>query len=118
MGAALAAKTLRLSAQLVTDAEAAAARADQLRTRALELAEADAESVRAMLSSVGDAVADPSAVPAEIGEVAKEVAEIADQLAEQGKPRLQADAAAVGHLAAAARAMTEAIVESNAGESG
>lgn len=115
MGAALAAKTARLSHQSVADAAAVSDAAVKLRTRALALAEADAEVVRATLSSVGDAVADPSAVPVEIGEVAEAVAEIADQLAGRGNPRLHADAVAAGHLAAAARAMVQAIVESNTG---
>ena len=117
LGAALAAKTARLSRRQLGDAGAdeRAAAAEALRDRALALADADAAGVRAMLTSGADAPADPSAVPAQIGEVAAAVGRLADLLVEQGNPRLHADAAGAGHLAATARAVIDAILRSNQG---
>src|SRR5699024_6148850 len=97
-----------------SDLERAAA-AEALRDRAITLAEADAAGVRAMLTSGADAPADPSAVPAQIGEVAAAVGRLADLLVEQGNPRLHADAAGAGQLAAAAGASIDAILRSNQG---
>lgn len=115
VAAALVAKTARLSGGQLADAAARAEAADELRERALALADADAAGVRAMLTSGADAPADPSAVPAEIGEVAAAVGRLAAPLVEQGNPRLHADAVAAGQLAAAAGASIDAILRSNAG---
>lgn len=122
VAAALVAKTARLSRRQLGDADAdadeRAAAAEALRDRALTLAEDDAAGVRAMLTSGADAPADPSAVPAHIGEVAAAVGRLADLLVEQGNPRLHADAVAAGQLAAAAGASIEAILRSNARPAG
>lgn len=118
VAAALVAKTARLSGRQLSDAAARAEAADELRDRALTLADADAAGVRAMLTSGADAPADPSAVPAQIGEVAAAVGRLAAPLVEQGNPRLQADAVAARQLAAAAGACIEAILRSNAGPPG
>lgn len=116
--AALVAKTARLSGRQLGDAEERAAAADALRERAHALADADARGVRAMLTAAPDAPADPSAIPREIGEVADAVGRLAADLAAHANPRLRADAAAAGHLAAAARAVIDGIVRSNAAEPG
>ena len=115
LAAALGAKAARLSGRQLPDADQHAAAADDLRDRALALAEADAAGVRAMLTSAPDSPADPSTTPREIGEVADAVGLLAATLATRGNPRLHADAAAAGHLATAARAGIDAILRSNRG---
>ncbi|HEX2175027.1 MAG TPA: cyclodeaminase/cyclohydrolase family protein [Nocardioidaceae bacterium] len=128
LAAALAAKGARLSGRYLDDADRLVVRADELRTRALRLAEADADAIAAMGAAVRpasedaphdstarDTVDDAIAVPREIGVLAAEVGELAVRLGEQGNPRLQADAAAAGHLADAAARTAAAIVRSNEG---
>lgn len=112
LGAALAGMTARLSREL-DGADRLAEHADTLRARALELAEADAAAVGAMLSGSSPDRPDPNDVPRAIGDVADELAGLAADLARDGNPRLHADAVAAGHLATAARAMVDGIIRSN-----
>ena len=130
LGAALVGKAARLSHRQMDDAADLATRADELRVRALRLAEEDARAVADMSarvrpasedshvradSTAGDAVGDAIAVPREIGEVAETIAALARRLDEHGNPRLRADAVAAHRLADAARQSAAAIVRSNEG---
>lgn len=130
LGAALVGKAARLSGRHMDDAEQLAAEADDLRARALRLAEEDARAVANMSarvrpaseeakvpadSTAGDTVDDAIAVPREIGEVAGTIAALARKLDAHGNPRLRADAVAAHRLADAAQQSADAIVRSNEG---
>ncbi|WP_157683411.1 cyclodeaminase/cyclohydrolase family protein [Microlunatus soli] len=131
LAAALTGKVARLSHRQLADAEGLAERADRLRERAVELADADAAAVVAMItgrgpevdagaSAAGGAGTESGArdaavvVPEEIGELAAELADLAKHLAVQGNPRLRADAVAAVRLAESARAIVHEIQRSNA----
>jgi methenyltetrahydrofolate cyclohydrolase len=112
IAAALIGKTARLSARHLAEAGELAREADDLRRRALGLAQADAEVVAAM-TTAGTPAPDAIDVPTEIGEVATRVQHLASHLGERGNPRLHADAEAAHHLAEATVRATRAIVRSN-----
>lgn len=113
IAAALLTKTARLSRQQLPGAQDLARTAEHLRERALELAQADADAVQALLTG-GSGPADPSAIPQRIGDLARELADLATRICADGKESLRADAAAAGHLARAAEETVGAIVASNA----
>ncbi|MHA6620734.1 cyclodeaminase/cyclohydrolase family protein [Pseudonocardia sp. DLS-67] len=113
-------------------AERAAERADELRSLAAPLADADAAAYGGFLAAVrlprdepGRAAAvrrareDAIAVPVAIAGVAGEVAELAADLVRNGNPQLRGDAAAAVHLAAAAAATAAELIAANVkGEQG
>lgn len=115
LAAALIGKIARLSTRRLPDARELAERADRLRGRAVELADADAAAVVAMLARP-DAEADPDAiaVPEEIGDLATELGTSARHLAATVNPWLRADALAAQQLAESAVAIIHEIRRSNA----
>jgi formiminotetrahydrofolate cyclodeaminase len=119
LGAALAGMAAQFAGR-----EEDAARADALRARALELAEADQSSWAPVLEAqrrpAGDpqreaavqaALAQASETPLAIAEAAAEVAALARVLAGAGKPALQGDALAGADLAAGACRAAARLVE-------
>jgi formiminotetrahydrofolate cyclodeaminase len=109
-----------------SDAGPVAAEADDLRTSAAPLADADAVAYRAYLTAtrlprddpdrseaVAAARADTIAVPAEIGRLAGAVAGLAAGLVRDGNPNLRSDAVAAVHLAAAAADTAAELVAAN-----
>jgi len=107
---------------------AIAARADESRARALELAIADAAAYTAVIrarrlpadkdpalrvEALAAAMADAVAVPREIAALASEVALIAKNLATGGNPHLRGDAVTARLLAEAAAAAAGQLVEIN-----
>jgi formiminotetrahydrofolate cyclodeaminase len=94
-----------------------AARAEELRKRALPLAREDAESYRRVISAyrlprdedperrereIREALSGAAGVPLEVTEVGAEAAELAARLARSGNPNLKGDAVAAALLAEAA----------------
>jgi methenyltetrahydrofolate cyclohydrolase len=109
-----------------SDAGAVAAEADDLRTSAAPLADADAAAYGAFLEATrrprddpgrSEAVAaarkDAIGVPAEIGRLAGAVAGLAAGLVRDGNPNLRSDAVAAVHLAAAAADTAAELVSAN-----
>jgi formiminotetrahydrofolate cyclodeaminase len=103
-----------------------AAEADDLRTRAAPLADADAAAYGAFMEATrlpkddparADAVAaarkNAIGVPAEIGRIAGAVADLAAGLVRDGNPNLRSDAVAAVHLAAAAADTAAELVSAN-----
>jgi formiminotetrahydrofolate cyclodeaminase len=110
LGAALAAMAARFAGR-----EDDAARADHLRARALDLADADAAGYAPVLAALSLPREDPerearlhaalgraAEVPLALTETAAEVAELARRLAAEGKSSLRGDALTGADLAAAA----------------
>ena len=113
MAAALVAKTARLSHRQLPDGAEVATSAQKLRERALDLAQADAAGVRAMITGE-DPPDDPSAIPQQIGAIARQVSDLATDVHTRGKASLRADAKAALNLARAAIDTIAAILASNA----
>lgn len=111
---------------------AVADRADELRSLAAPLADADAAAYGGFLAAtrrprdepgraeaVRRAREDTIAVPVVIVDVAGEVADLAADLVRNGNPHLRGDAAAAVHLAAAAAATAAELIAANVkGEQG
>jgi formiminotetrahydrofolate cyclodeaminase len=112
MAAALLAKTAGLSGGYTDDADRLVEQAEHLRGRALDLAEADARAVAAMVHRPR-ASDDAVAVPGRIGALAGEVLVLAEHVAEHANPRLRADVEAARHLARAAQRTAAAIAHAN-----
>jgi formiminotetrahydrofolate cyclodeaminase len=102
------------------------ARAGQLRTRALELAEIELHAYEPVLEAlrrpredperatrVSDAEAEASKSPLEIARVAADLAELAAELATNGNPNLKGDAIAGALLAEAAAQSAARLVAIN-----
>lgn len=134
LGAALAAMAAQASTQQLSDSAQLAARAHQLRDRAVELAEADVAAYRKVLDAGGPgpsterrsdvelstALAEAADVPLAVAELGAEVTALATRLATHGSPALRADARTGAELAeAGARAAAELVaVNTAAGDLG
>lgn len=122
---AIAAALVEMAAQFSTkhwdDADAAAARARELRERAAPLAQADAEAYEAVIAARGEpgyyeALSRAADVPLAIVEAAADVAELAAELAAQGNPNLRGDAVTAVLLAEASARAAANLVEINLAE--
>lgn len=110
----------------------ASAQAETLRTRATELASANADAYADALAALagkeeryrtrdetmGDALARAADVPLAIGDAATAVAALAAEVAEHGEPRFRADCAIAASLAAAAARSAAVLVDVNLGTTG
>ena len=134
-GGAVAAVAVSLAAALVEmaaefsgkqweGAADAAARARELRTRAMPLAEADAEAYGAVIAATrgtpdyDEALSRAADVPVAIAQAAADVAELAAELAACGNPNLRGDASTSALLAEAAARAAANLVEINLAEKG
>jgi formiminotetrahydrofolate cyclodeaminase len=107
----------------------AAAQAETLRKRVMELASKNAEAYARALAALrgkeekyrtrdetmGDALALAANIPLEIGDAATAVAALAAEVAERGNPRFCADCAAAASLAVAGARAAATLVEVNLG---
>jgi methenyltetrahydrofolate cyclohydrolase len=135
LAAGLVAMAARFSVAQLPEAGDLAARADELRRRAAELADIDARAYQAVLDArrlPADADADDgqrqvrmreallgaAAVPLEISEIGARVAELARRVAEAGNPNLRGDAVTGAVLAAAAARSAACLVDINVGLGG
>jgi formiminotetrahydrofolate cyclodeaminase len=124
LAAALAEMAAQFSGKQWDRAEEAVTRARELRTRALPLAEADAEAYQAVIETRGtpayeEALSRAADVPLAIAQAAAEVGELAAELAARGNPNLRGDAATSALLAeAAARAAANLVKINLAGKNG
>ena len=90
-------------------------RAEELRTRAEPLADADAEAYGAFMAARTDETIERIvAIPFELAEIAAEVAELAAAVADEGNPNVSGDAAAGADLAAAVASIAARLVAINA----
>jgi formiminotetrahydrofolate cyclodeaminase len=107
----------------------AAAQAETLRKRVMELASRNAEAYAAALAALkgeeekyrtrdetmGDALARAADVPLQIGDAATSVAALAAEVADRGESRFGADCAAAASLALAGARTAATLVEVNLG---
>jgi formiminotetrahydrofolate cyclodeaminase len=129
---AMGAATITMAARLSPDwpeGRGAAAQAETLRKRVMELANRNAEAYASALAALkgkeekyrtrdetmGDALKRAADVPLEIGDAATAVAALAAEVAERGNPRFCADCAAAASLAVAAARASATLVEVNLG---
>jgi formiminotetrahydrofolate cyclodeaminase len=132
---AMSAATVTMAARLSSEwpeGRGAAAQAETLRKRVMELASRNAEAYAAALAALKgheeryrtrdetmrDALSRAAEVPLEIGDAATSVAALAAEVAERGDPRFCADCAAAASLAAAATRAAGTLVEVNLGTTG
>jgi formiminotetrahydrofolate cyclodeaminase len=122
---AIAAALVEMAAQFSSkhwdDADAAAARARELRERAAPLAQADADAYEAVIAARGEpgydeALSRAADVPLAIVEAAADVAKLAAELAAQGNPNLRGDAVTAALLAEASARAAANLVEINLAE--
>jgi formiminotetrahydrofolate cyclodeaminase len=128
MGAATITMAARLSPEW-PEGRGAAAQAETLRKRVMELANRNAEAYASALAALkgkeekyrtrdetmGDALKRAADVPLEIGDAATAVAALAAEVADRGNPRFCADCAAAASLAVAAARASATLVEVNLG---
>jgi formiminotetrahydrofolate cyclodeaminase len=128
MGAATISMAARLSHEW-PEGRGAAAQAETLRKRVMELASRNAEAYETALTALkgreekyrtrdetmGDALARAADVPLEIGDAATAVAALAAEVADRGNPRFCADCAAAASLAVAGARAAATLVEVNLG---
>jgi formiminotetrahydrofolate cyclodeaminase len=129
---AMGAATITMAARLSPDwpeGRGAAAQAETLRKRVMELANRNAEAYASALAALkgkeekyrtrdetmGDALKRAADVPLEIGDAATAVAALAAEVADRGNPRFCADCAAAASLAVAAARASATLVEVNLG---
>ncbi len=129
---AMGAATITMAARLSPDwpeGRGAAAQAETLRKRVMELASKNAEAYARALAALrgkeekyrtrdetmGDALALAANIPLEIGDAATAVAALAAEVAERGNPRFCADCAAAAALAVAGARAAATLVEVNLG---
>jgi formiminotetrahydrofolate cyclodeaminase len=131
MGAANVTMAARLSHDW-PEGRGAAAQAETLRKRVMELASRNAEAYASALAALkgkeekyrtrdetlGDALARAADVPLEIGDAATAVAALAAEVAERGHPRYCADCAVAASLAVAGARAAATLVEVNLGTTG
>jgi formiminotetrahydrofolate cyclodeaminase len=124
--AALVAMAARLAKHGWPDSEKAAVRADELRHRALVLADEDATAYAAVIAASRRPAHDPDRstliraaldhatdIPRQIATLAAEVAVLATAAATHGNPNLAGDATAASHLATAAERSAAELVRLN-----
>jgi methenyltetrahydrofolate cyclohydrolase len=118
LAAGLVAMAARFSVTQLPGAGDLAARADELRCRAADLADIDARAYQAVLDAPPgqrrEALAGAAAVPLEISEIGAQVAEMARLVAEAGNKNLRGDAVTGAVLAAAAARSAACLVDINA----
>ena len=125
LAAGLVAMAARFSDRPLPGASDLAARADELRRRAADLADLDARAYQAVLDArrqPGDArleaLRGAALVPLEIAEIGARVAQMALQVAEAGNPNLRGDAVTGALLAAASARSAAGLVDINVGLGG
>jgi formiminotetrahydrofolate cyclodeaminase len=132
---AMGAATITMAARLSPDwpeGRGAAAQAETLRKRVMELASRNAEAYSAALAALrgqeekyrtrdetmGDALARAADIPLQIGDAATSVAALAAEVADRGESRFGADCAAAASLAVAGARAAATLVEVNLGTTG
>ena len=123
LAAALAEMAAQFSSKHWERADEAVTRARELRTRAMPLADADAEAYGAVIAARGtpdydEALSRAADVPLAIAQAGAEVAELAAELAASGNPNLRGDAATAALLAEAAARAAANLVEINLADKG
>jgi formiminotetrahydrofolate cyclodeaminase len=126
VAAGLVAMAARFSAAQLPDAEELAARADQLRHRAAELVDEDAQAYTRVLDAfalardaagrdqqVREALQVAAAKPREMTQIAAEVAEMAARVAGAGNPNLRGDSVTAALLAEASARSAACLVDIN-----
>ncbi|MDA8265520.1 MAG: cyclodeaminase/cyclohydrolase family protein [Actinomycetota bacterium] len=131
LAAALCGMAARFSNGSLDSAGEIAAKADRLRLRALQLAEADSVAYTALLEArrlpkdtvpdereeaMAAAAAQVVAIPLEIAEIGAEIGLLASKVASDGNPNLLGDALGAMLLAEAAAAVASTIAEINVAE--
>jgi formiminotetrahydrofolate cyclodeaminase len=121
LAAALTEMAARFSGRQWDRAAEAVTRARELRTRAMPLAEADAEAYTAVIEARGtpaydEALSRAADVPLAIAQAAADVGELAAELATNGNPNLRGDAATAALLAEAGARAAANLVEINLAE--
>ena len=113
------------STRQLPDADALAARAEELRERLLPLAQRDGEVYADVLTArrlpasperdaaLRAALERASEIPLDVARCAAEVAGIADQVAADGNPHLRGDATTAAALARTAAGLAVGLVEAN-----
>jgi formiminotetrahydrofolate cyclodeaminase len=132
LAAALTAMAARFSTEHLDDAGTVADRAEELRSRVMPLAQADAAAYGRVLDAyriprddeerrrrkIREALSDAADVPLSVAEVGAEVAGNAGRLAEAGNPNLRGDAVTATILARAAVYAAATLVEINVSAGG
>jgi formiminotetrahydrofolate cyclodeaminase len=133
LAAGLTAMAARFSSRSVPDSESMAETADDLRRRALQLADDDSAAYRAVLAAgtaddsdgptgrsqrVRDALTTASKVPLEVCELGAETVRLAALLAAGGNPRLRGDAVTAVLIAEAGVHAAARLVSINVAEGG
>jgi methenyltetrahydrofolate cyclohydrolase len=122
MAAGLVAMAARFSAKQLPEAGDLADQADELRRRAADLADLDAQAYTAVLAALRlpreagqrrGALAGAAVVPLEIAEIGARVAQLAVRVAEAGNPNLRGDAVTGALLAAASARSAASLVDIN-----
>ena len=126
LAAGLVAMAARFSAAQLPGAGELAGRADQLRHRAAELVDEDAEAYGSVLDAfalpradeqrgarIREALERAAAIPQEMTEIAAQVAEMAAQLAAAGNPNLRGDSISAALLAEASARSAACLVDIN-----
>jgi formiminotetrahydrofolate cyclodeaminase len=126
LAAGLVAMAARFSAAQLPGAGELAGRADQLRHRAAELVDEDAEAYTCVLAAfalpraderrgerIREALERAAAIPQEMTEIAARVAEMAAQLAAAGNPNLRGDSICAAVLAEASARSAACLVDIN-----
>ena len=122
MAAGLVAMTARFSARQLPEAGDLAGQADELRRRATNLADLDAQAYTAVLEALRlpkeagqrrEALLGAAVVPLEIAELGARVARLAVRVAEAGNPNLRGDAVTGAVLAAASARSAACLVDIN-----
>jgi methenyltetrahydrofolate cyclohydrolase len=122
MAAALVAMAARFSATRLPGAGELADQADELRRRAADLADLDAQAYTAVLDALRlpreagqrrEALLGAAMVPLEICQIGAEVAQLAARVAEAGNPNLRGDAVTGAVLAAASARGAACLVDIN-----
>ena len=132
LAAALTAMAARFSADHLADAETIADKAEELRSRVMPLAQADAAAYGRVLDAyrtprdddekrrrrIREALSEAADVPLSIAEVGVEVAGNAARLVEEGNPNLRGDAVTAAVLAGAGVRAAVTLVEINVSAGG
>jgi formiminotetrahydrofolate cyclodeaminase len=120
--AGLVAMAARFSGARLPGAGDLAARADEMRRQAADLADLDARAYQAVLAARGpqrrEALRAAAVVPLEIAEIAARIARLAVQVAEGGNPNLRGDVVTGAVLAAASARSAACLVDINVSAGG